>query len=111
MEEELQDLSQAVGVVERDHSDQQRRSTVLALLVHVPMGAAGVGGPTAPCHPPAWVRAVGSKAAAAAPCSGWLKITAMCLLCLYGGFRNNPGKFWPSQVHGKVLPRLALIQM
>lgn len=45
MEKELRDLSQAVGVVDRHRSDQQKRSTVLSLLVLVPMGLLGMGVP------------------------------------------------------------------
>lgn len=63
----MQDLNHAIGVVERDVSDQQKGYTVLPLRVRVPMGAAGEGGPADPCHTPAWVRVVGSEAAAAAP--------------------------------------------
>lgn len=53
----MQDLSHAVGVLERDVLGQQKRNAVLPLHVYVPipMGAAREGGPAAPHRPPAWV--------------------------------------------------------
>lgn len=63
----MQDQSYVVGVAERDALNQQKGNTVQPLCVCVPMGAAGEWGPAAPHRPPAWVRAVGSKATAAAP--------------------------------------------
>ena len=60
-------MSRAVGVAERDVSGRQKGNAVWPLRVRVRMGAAGERGPAAPRHPPAWVRVVGSEAAAAAP--------------------------------------------
>lgn len=92
----MQDLSHAVGVAERDVSDQQKGNAVLPLRVRVPMGAAGEGGPAAPRHPPAWVRAVGSEAAAAAPvlCLADYCIIPLGFQCFPGGSRNNSWPAW-----------------
>lgn len=102
MEKEMQDLSHAIGVVERDILGQQKGNAVLPLHVRVPipMGAAGEGVPQSPTVPlPGYEQWV-AKELLQPPCSAWLIMVP--LLCDFSAFlmaseitNGQHGKLWP----------------